>query len=184
MVPESRFTATVKIAGVNPFVEVPVRAVDALGDGPSWKVLVKLARTGSGKPAPRKLIQDAISKDLARLMAIGRLAPDGWFRTTIVPSRSCVPRLYVDQWMRKAAGLHVGDRARVTIRPDRATRTLAMPAALRDELEAHPDAKAAWQALQPSRRREILSYLNFLKTPAARDRNVRKTIAMLLGGSA
>ena len=55
-----------------------------------------------------------------------------------------------------------------------------MGEALREALEENPQAKAAWEALSPSRRREILSYLNFLKTPAALERNVQKTIAGLV----
>jgi hypothetical protein len=178
---ESRFTATVRIAGINPYVEVPARCVDALARGHRWKVLVKFARAGSKETRSRSSTRASISKDAARLRELGRLSPGGWFRTTIVPSRSGAPRLYVDQWMRKVASLSVGDRALVALRPDRNTRTVAMPATLRVPLAADPRAKAAWLALPPSRQREILSYLSFLKTPAARDRNVRKTITMLLG---
>jgi uncharacterized protein YdeI (YjbR/CyaY-like superfamily) len=34
------------------------------------------------------------------------------------------------------------------------------------------DAAAAWEALSPSRRREILSYLGFLRTETALERKV------------
>ncbi len=55
-----------------------------------------------------------------------------------------------------------------------------MPVALRDAMNSNAKAKAAWEGLAPSRRREILTYLNFLKTPAALERNVQKMIADLL----
>ena len=116
---ESRFTATVRIAGINPYVEVPARCVDALARGHRWKVLVKFARAGSKETRSRSSTRASISKDAARLRELGRLSPGGWFRTTIVPSRSGAPRLYVDQWMRKVASLSVGDRALVALRPDR-----------------------------------------------------------------
>jgi uncharacterized protein YdeI (YjbR/CyaY-like superfamily) len=82
--------------------------------------------------------------------------------------------------MREAAGVGVGDEVRVRLKPDRASRELPVPPALREALRANPEAQEAWQAIAPSRRREILTYLDFLKTPAALERNVRKVIAILL----
>ena len=55
-----------------------------------------------------------------------------------------------------------------------------VPAALSAALNANPRAKAAWEALTPSRRHEILTQFNFLNTPAALERNVRSVIADLL----
>jgi uncharacterized protein YdeI (YjbR/CyaY-like superfamily) len=123
---------------------------------------------------------EMLVKDAPRLEAIGRLAPDGWFRTTLVPQRSDETRLYLDRWMRAAAHVAAGDQVLVRLKIDRVSRELTMPAELRKELESNPQANAAWQALTPSRRREILSYLNFLKTPAALERNVHKLITELL----
>ena len=56
----------------------------------------------------------------------------------------------------------------------------ALPPALHEELNASSQAKAAWDTLTPSRQREILTYLNFLKTPAALERNVQKVMTDLL----
>ena len=120
-----------------------------------------------------------LEKDAVRLEAIGRLAPGDWFRTTLVPLRSDVTRLYLDTWMRETAGVSVGDHVRVTLKPDRSSRELTMPDKLREALDENEQAKAAWERLTPSRQREILSYLNFLKTPAALERNVLKTITEL-----
>ena len=112
--------------------------------------------------------------------AIGRLAEGDWFRSTVLSQRSGALRLYLDTWMRETAGVGVGDRVRVTLRADGGSRDLAMSAVLREALNANEQAKAAWGRLAPSRRREILAYLNFLKTPAALERNVQKTIAGLM----
>lgn len=84
--------------------------------------------------------------------------------------------------MRETAGVGVGDLVLVTLKPDRGSRELPMAAALQEELNSYLKAKAAWEAPAPSRRRGILTYLNFLKTPAALDRNVQKVIADLLNG--
>jgi hypothetical protein len=136
---------------------------------------VKVA--GAAKKMPRKPAR--LARDAERLAAVGRLAPGGWFRTTLLARRVDAPRLYLDQWMRETAAIGVGDRVRVTLRRDEASRQLSLPAAFRDALERNKKARAAWDALAPSRRKEILTYLNFLKSPAALERNVAKTIAEL-----
>ena len=88
--------------------------------------------------------------------------------------------MYLDTWMRDAAGLAVGDRVRVRLRRDAGSRELTIPAALDKQLRANPAARRTWEQLAPSRRRESLSYLNFLKPPAALDSRIRGTIEMLL----
>jgi hypothetical protein len=182
---QQTFTADVNIAGINPYVDVPGPVVDALGGGPKAAVLVKVARIDpTTDDVPATPANERLAKDAARLKAIGRLAPGGWFRPTLVPLRSHPTRLYLDTWMRETAGVTVGDRARVTLQRDLASRELLVPAALDDGLRSSPPAKAAWDALAPSRRGEILTYLNFLRTPAALERNVRKVIADLLAQEA
>ena len=181
MARERSFTAHIKIAGINPYVDVPLPVVESFGGGAKLAVLVKVAAAGAakkqsaGQPVSKRLATDA-----ARLKAIGRLAAGNWFRSTVLARRSSAPRLYLDTWMRETAGVGVGDRVRVSLRADGGSRDLAMPAALREALNANEQAKAAWGRLAPSRRREILAYLNFLKTPAALERNVQKTIAGLI----
>ena len=82
--------------------------------------------------------------------------------------------------MREAARVEVGDFVQVTLKPDHESREIPVPKPLLEMLEANPGASEAWQALAPSRQREILSYLNFLKTPEALERNIHKAIANLL----
>lgn len=99
---EQHFTAQVALAGVNPYVDVPASVVAALGGGPKAAVLVKLARGGQqlGEASPAQ--PGKLARDADRLKAIGRLAPGGWFRTTLVPQRNAPTRLYLDTWMRAA----------------------------------------------------------------------------------
>ena len=56
-----------------------------------------------------------------------------------------------------------------------------MPAALGTELRKNPIAKAAWDALIPSRQKEVLRYLAHLKTPEARGRNLARVMRALSG---
>jgi uncharacterized protein YdeI (YjbR/CyaY-like superfamily) len=46
---------------------------------------------------------------------------------------------------------------------------------------ANPQALQNWQALVPSRKKEILRYLSALKSPDARARNLSKVVRMLSG---
>jgi hypothetical protein len=171
---EHRFSAVVRIAGINPYVAVPAQLARAIGSTAAVRVRVSAAGRRREKRARSRKLQ----RDVERLRAVGRYA-GGWFRTTLVPSRSGPTRLYLDTWMRDSAGATVGDRVQVTMRQDRGSRVLALPPPFRDALERNPDALSAWNALTPSRRREVLSYLNFLKTPEAVERNVDKMIALL-----
>jgi hypothetical protein len=178
---EENFTAKVKIAGINPYVDVPVSVVEALGGRTKAAVLVQITAPeveNTEAVAPRK--RRRLDRDAARLKTIGRLAAGEWFRTTLVPLQSEPTRLYLDTWMREAAGVGVGDLVHVSLRLDLESREIPIPGPLLAALEENAKARAAWDALAPSRRREILTYLNFLKTPEALERNVRKTISNLL----
>ena len=160
---------------------MPEHVVKALGRGPKTAVLVKIATTDPVKmKASIRLVNRRLEKDAARLRTIGRLAPGDWFRTTLVPLNLNPTRLYLDRWMRETAGVGVGDSVRVTLKLDHSSREIPVPGRLLDMLATNPKAQSAWDALAPSRRREILTYLNFLKTPGALERNVHKTIANLL----
>jgi len=178
MAPSSvRFAAVVKKAGVNPFVDLPATMAERFADRRNRSVLVRVARTGRGgireepKPIPNP----------ERLRRIRRLTTDGWFRTTVAPARGQPYRLYLDLWMRRFAGLAVGDTARVVLRPDSEPRGLPVPPALRDALSRDPAAKKAWGRWPPSRGKQALSYLNFLGTEAARVRTVGKLLVELRG---
>jgi hypothetical protein len=181
LVPEENFTSKVKLDGINPYVDVPDHVVEALGNGTKVPVLVKIAAAERVEDkAHTSQKRRRLEKDAARLKTIGRLASGDWFRTTLVPLRLEPTRLYLDTWMREAAGVGVDDLVRVTLRLDPDSREIPLPDPLLAALEENAEAKAAWGALAPSRRREILTYLNFLKTPEALERNVQKTISILL----
>ena len=174
------FVALIGISGINPYVEVPEEIVEALG-GNRARLRVRLAKAPKRGEAGRKPgPQGLASGDAEQLRAIGRLSEDGWFRTSLVPSKDGPTRLYLDGWMRAEAEVGVGDAVAIWLVEDRAARDLPLPAPLAEVLAVEPRALRAWEALAPSRRREILSYLNFLKTPAALDRNVQKTLDQLL----
>lgn len=79
------------------------------------------------------------------------------------------------------AELEVGELAHITLKLDLDSRELPVPDSLRQALVQDQKAKEAWEALTPSRRRAILSNLNFLKTPEALERNIQKTLPDYIG---
>ena len=90
-------------------------------------------------------------------------------------------RLYLNGVIRKAAGVDVGDRAKVTLAYDAVPRKTPMPPAFAKALAANRKAKAAFTALAPSRRKEILRYLGSLKREESLKRNVERAVRHLTG---
>ena len=86
--------------------------------------------------------------------------------------------------MRRAAGIDVGDTARVNIEFDPDPPVDPMNPVLARALSRNKAAKAAFQSLTPSRRKEILRYLNHLKTAASLERKVEEVFRNLAGKKA
>ncbi|HEX6893538.1 MAG TPA: DUF1905 domain-containing protein [Chryseolinea sp.] len=106
---------------------------------------------------------------------IGRYA----FEQTLVPVRHGPYRLYVNGLMLKGSDSKVGDTAKFTIAQTTAKRKdETMPAALRSKL-VYTGLLASFEDLVPSRQKEIVRYLNYLKTAEAKNRNIDKVIGFL-----
>jgi len=58
----------------------------------------------------------------------------------------------------------------------------SMPAWFGNELSRSQLARRGWDRLAPSRQKEILRYFAQLKSPEARQRNVRRALHILAGG--
>jgi hypothetical protein len=102
------------------------------------------------------------------------------FRSGLVSLGGGRHRLFIDTEMRRDAGVDVGDRAEMVLEYDPEPRIEPAPEQLTRSLEANPAAREAWEGLTPSRRKEILRYLNSLKRPESLHRNVEKVIQELL----
>jgi hypothetical protein len=88
-------------------------------------------------------------------------------------------RLYINGEMRKAAGVDTGDRITVILDYDPRPRKLPVPRPFAQALEVNPKAKQVWENLTASRRKEILNYLNNLKSPESLARNITRVIKHL-----
>jgi hypothetical protein len=90
-------------------------------------------------------------------------------------------RLYLNGEMRKAAGIDTGDTADVEIEFDPRPRAEPVPEKFAEALKTDEAARAEFEKLSPSRQKEILRYLNSMKTEASLVKNVEKVIRHLTG---
>jgi uncharacterized protein YdeI (YjbR/CyaY-like superfamily) len=88
-------------------------------------------------------------------------------------------RLYLNGLMRNAAGIDTGDMADVEIEFDPRPREEPVPGKFTEALEADAPANAEFDRLSPSRKKEILRYLNSMKTEESLVRNIEKIIRHL-----
>jgi hypothetical protein len=155
-----RFRAPIALNGVNPYVLVsPARAARLQ---PGWRKPMPVTIRINGEPA------------------------DGW-RINMMPVGDGSFFLYLHEQIRKASGTKVGDTASVTIEFDSAYRggpADPVPRWFSSELRKNPAAQKGWQALPPSRKKEIVRYLVRLKSAEARERNVRQALHVLAGSKA
>lgn len=152
-----RFSSPIDIYQGNPYVLVRAARASALKKG--WR-----------KPMPV----------LIRING----KPDVPWRINMMPRGDGSFYLYLHGHVRKASDTKVGDRVNVSVSFDDAYRPgpmHPMPSWFRTALAKNPRAKSAWNALIPSRKKEILRYFSWLKSPEARERNVAKAIQVLSG---
>jgi hypothetical protein len=102
------------------------------------------------------------------------------FRQTLVPVKNAEYRLYVNGPMLKGAEVSVGQIANFIIEQDapRALRNYPVPKEFRKQLHAQK-LLPAFNNLLPSRKKDILKYLNYLRTEEALLRNIKKVIRQL-----
>jgi uncharacterized protein YdeI (YjbR/CyaY-like superfamily) len=82
--------------------------------------------------------------------------------------------------MRREGGVGVGDIVRVDLEYEPKQRMPPMPEAFKEALNHNERAKEKWRLQPSSRRREILAYLNALKSEESIERNINKIIRVLL----
>jgi len=152
-----RFKALIKIQGINPYVLVGAKRAAELK--PGWRKPMPVLVRINGKPEEAWLIN---------MMPVG----DGNFR------------LYLHGSVRKLSNTEVGDRVEVEVRFDTKYKNgpaHPMPVWFRNALGKNPIAKNNWDALIPSRKKEILRYFGTLKSVEVRERNLARALLALSG---
>lgn len=156
-------------------IEFTGRLELAGGRGPSgnlgsWTVIV------FPKSASRKL------GTRARVPVAGTLNGYG-FRTSAFPTRSGTHHMMVNREMREGAGVKAGDRAKVVLEVDTKPRPVVLPPALTRALARSKTAKAAFENLPPSHRKEIAGYIAEAKRPETVERRVERALKALATGT-
>ena len=149
----SSFKAEIKIIGVNPYVLLPAIVLKEIFE-----------RAGKVKgPIPVK----------------GKINDHNFIQTLVKYSGKW--RLYLNTPMRKGAGADVGDIVHVEIQFDETERKIAIHPKFENALKKNKKARMAFEQLSPSRQKEIIRYINFLKTEESVDRNIKRAIQFLSG---
>jgi len=153
-----RFTSLIKIRDrINPYVLVTAAQTKAVK--PGWRKPLPVLVRINGKPAVPWRIN---------MMPVG----DGSFY------------LYLHGDVRKASETKVGDRVRVEVGFDARYRNgpqHPVPSWFRSALRKDSRAMKNWEALIPSRKKEILRYFARLKSQEARERNLERALHVLSG---
>ena len=146
-----RFSAKIQIIGVNPFVLLPASLLK--------DIFQKAGKDKGAVPVQLKIGGKDFIQNLVKYSG-------KW-------------RLYLNTPMRKAARKDVGDAIDIQIDFDPKPRTTPMHPKLKKAFKENPNAKNAFEKLSPSRQKEILRYINFLKSEESVDKNIHRAIAHL-----
>jgi hypothetical protein len=88
--------------------------------------------------------------------------------------------LPVNRANREAAGVAAGDAVTVELESDDAPRTVAVPDDLAAALDQAPGARAAFDAMAFSHRREWVEWVTEAKRPETRERRIRGVVEQVL----
>jgi len=147
------FSATIEKTGINPYVLLPAGILKFLFE--------KAGKEKGAIPVCLIINQQKFIQNLVKYSG-------EW-------------RLYLNTPMRKAAGKDVADTIGIKIDFDKGDRTTPMHPLFKTALEKNKTAKDCFHTLPPSRQKEILRYLNNLKTEASLHKNIQRAINFLNG---
>ncbi len=150
---DTSFAAELGIIDGNPFVLLPPAVLDeVLTQAGRSKGPIPIRGTVNGRP----------------------------YQQTLVRFRGAW-RLYVNLQMLDDSPRRTGEVIEVTVGFDPSDRTIEPHPKLLAMLEANPAAREVFDDLAPSRRKEIVRYIDSLKTEESVDRNVQRALDFLLG---
>jgi hypothetical protein len=148
-----KFSAEIKIIGINPYVSVPHKILVAIfEDAKKDKGPIQIAGTINGKPYIQTLMKYA----------------GEW-------------RLYINTTMLEHSPKRIGENIMVSVEFDPNERIIKMHPSLFDALKKNQTAKSVFDKMPPSRQKEMMRYISNLKTEEKIISNVSKAINFLLG---
>jgi hypothetical protein len=104
------------------------------------------------------------------------------YRGTLVRMGGPDHMLIVRRDVREKIGRQPGDEVRVTITLDTEERTVEVPADLRSALDGAPAARALFDALSYTHRREYVQWIEEAKKAETRERRIAKALEQLAAG--
>lgn len=147
------FSAKIYIIGVNPYVLLPAAVL--------------------------KSVFKEAGKDRGPIPVSGTINNHPFTQTLVKYAGKW--RLYLNMPMRKGSGSDVGDTVVVALKHDPAERTTPVHPKFDAALKKNKAAKNSFEVLPPSRQKEILRYINSLKSDEAIERNITRAIGFLQG---
>lgn len=90
-------------------------------------------------------------------------------------------RLYINTIMLKNSPKRIGEVVEISIELDHSDRTIKPHPKLIAALNQNKEAKAVYEQLSPSLKKEIVRYIDNLKAAETVDKNISRAIAFLLG---
>ncbi|GEJ44197.1 YdeI/OmpD-associated family protein [Chryseobacterium sp. ON_d1] len=149
----NRFTATLEIIGINPFVFVPEEILDTIFE--------KSGRNKSPVPVKGTVNGKEFKQNLMKYLG-------EW-------------RLYINLIMLKNSPKRIGEVIEVVLEYDNSDRSISIHPQLEKAIKESSLATKNFEKLIPSRRHELIRYINNLKTEAGIRRNIEKIISHLHG---
>lgn len=147
------FSTALEIIGINPFVFVPEEILNIIfEDSGKSKSPLPVKGTVNGKEFRQNLMR-----------YLGE-----W-------------RLYINTTMLKNSPKRVGEIIEIELEYDDSDRSISIHPKLDEAIKASSVAVKNFENLTPSRRHELIRYINNLKTEAGRERNIEKIIRHLHG---
>src|SRR5215831_12493388 len=103
----------------------------------------------------------------------------GVVASTLVPIGNGTHRLYINAAMLRFTNARVGKKITLGLDFDGQDRTLNDPEDILSLLRTNALAAKRWKSLTPSKRKEVIRYISFAKTPETRGRNIAKLYSIL-----
>ncbi|MCA6066532.1 YdeI/OmpD-associated family protein [Chryseobacterium sp. RG1] len=147
------FTAKLEIIGINPFVYIPE------------EILKEIFETSDRNKSPIPVKGTVNGKEYTQnlMKYLGE-----W-------------RLYINMIMLKDSPKRIGENIEICIEYDASDRTISIHPQLDQAIKENPVAQKNFEELIPSRKSELIKYINNLKTEESIQRNVEKIIRHLHG---
>ncbi|MCD0478387.1 YdeI/OmpD-associated family protein [Chryseobacterium sp. LC2016-29] len=150
---KNQFTAKLEIIGINPFVFLPNEILNEIFEA-------------SGKDKSPIPVKGTVNNKEFRQNLMKYLGE--W-------------RLYINLTMLKDSPKRIGEMIEVFVEFDNVERIITMHPNLEKAIKENPVALQNFQNLIPSRKSELIRYINNLKNEASIQRNIEKIIRHLTG---